>query len=151
MWWGLGSKVTILIDKPRDFDRDFEEAKEMGGLIQIVDSKKHSHHISYTAMETGRIVAIGPYAFKDLDREPEFKIGDHVLFMRGRGEPFKVIVGKKFAAFRVMDYEDVYCLDDGIKGFDFEKFGINADDYLIEHDYIKEDKDAAIIKECMKR
>ena len=78
-------RILVLPDNLEDKDESFKRAKEVGIIVA-----KNERDREQAAIDTGKVIEIGPTAFKDFGADaPPIAAGDYVVYARYAG---KVIV-----------------------------------------------------------
>jgi len=98
-------RIVVQQDKLEETDEVYRKAKAAGiALVDLVDKSREQ-----AAIDTGRVVSIGPTAFKDFGADTTvLSIGDTVVFAKYAGKV--VIDPSSKERYVLLNDEDVVCL-----------------------------------------
>ena len=75
-------RIIVLPDNIEEKDEHFKRAKEVGLIVARNEREREQ-----AAIDTGKVVDIGPTAFKDFGAEaPPIAVGDYVVYARYAGK-----------------------------------------------------------------
>lgn len=74
-------RILVKPDKIEDKDEAFKKAKAAGIIVHRDEREREQ-----AAIDTGRVVAMGPTAFRDFGSENPLKEGDYVVYAKYGGK-----------------------------------------------------------------
>lgn len=74
-------RILVQPDKLEDKDETFRKAKEAGIIVHRDEREREQ-----AAIDTGRVVAMGPTVFRDFQADNPLKVGDYVVYAKYGGK-----------------------------------------------------------------
>ena len=97
-------RIIVKADKLEETDATFIKAKSMGIVIPEHEDRKRAQ----ASVDKGKVVSIGPTAFKDFHTDCPLKVGDYVAYARFAGK--FVTDPSTDEEFVALNDEDIVCI-----------------------------------------
>lgn len=97
-------RILVKADKLEETDKTYVKAHDLGLVIPELEDRKRAQ----AGVDKGRVVAVGPTAFRDFNAECPIKAGDYVAYARFAG---KIITDPYTEEeFVILNDEDIVCI-----------------------------------------
>lgn len=97
-------RILVKADKVEEVDKTYQKMRELNLQLAVSEDRKREQ----ASVDKGRVVSIGPTAFRDFNADCPLKVGDYVAYARFAGK--QITDPTDETEYVVLNDEDVVCI-----------------------------------------